>query len=112
MTTVFVLKQEKIMELPMTREVFHKHLRDEKNHHEFAEDGDTLRSRLADLKILKNARGRTHAFGIVIPELDCETRRAVMKLLCPQQWTVTIDFNAKVKVDGRSYSYTHIKFNA
>ncbi len=95
----------------VTREVFEQHLRARKHHDDFAEDGDALMRKLADLKIPRT-RGRTHAFGFVIPCLDDHTRKEILKLLHPRKWIATINTNAKIKVGECVYTYTHIKIDA
>lgn len=94
----------------VTQAVFDQYLRTKKYHNAFVEDGDTLMRKLADLKISR-ARGCTHAFGFIIPRLDDNTRKAVLKLLGPRKWTATIA-QTNVLVDGETLTYAHIKLNA
>jgi hypothetical protein len=95
------------MELPMTGEVFCKHLKQRKHHDNFAENGCILMSKLEGLAIPKSTRGRTH--GFVIPSLDTQTRTALLKLSYRRNWTAQINLKGAIIAGEHTYTYAHIE---
>lgn len=97
------------MDVPITDEVFRKHLSQIAHHDDFAENGRMLMSKLKDFKIPTSTRGRTH--GFVIPTLDSLTQKEILVLAHAQKWTAKINFQAKVNVGGHDYTYAHIELH-
>lgn len=93
--------------VPMTEEIFFKHLRKGPIQNHFAENAGALMNQMQSMCPPSENRART--YGFVIPSLSNEERQAILALLPPLR--VVAEINALAKVDAGNNtiaSYVHI----
>lgn len=93
--------------VPLTEEIFYKHLRRGPVRNHFAENAGALMNQMRSMCPPSETRART--YGFVIPTLSNEERQAVLALLPPLKVVAEINTFAKVDTGNNTIaSYVYI----